>query len=89
MKVLKPGREQKGWSIEATCTGAGNENGGCGALLLVEEADVFKTFTGGNYGGDTPESCATFKCSACGVLTDLSNFPMSKLRALPDNRRGA
>lgn len=82
MKVLRPGRVQKGWATEAKCTGGGNQGGGCGALLLVEETDVFVTVTGGNYGGDTPESCATFKCPSCGVLTDLKNFPSSKLRDL-------
>ncbi len=85
MKVLKPGREQKGWSTEATCTGEGNQGGGCGAVLLVEEADVYKTQSGGGYGGDSPEDFATFKCPSCGVQTDLKNFPSSKLREL--NRR--
>lgn len=40
MKVLRPGRKQKGWSTEAECTGLGNGGGGCGAKLLVEEDDV-------------------------------------------------
>lgn len=87
MKVLKPGRKQKGWPTEAICTGEGNQGGGCGAVLLVEEPDVFKTWTGGNYGGDSPEPCATFKCPNCGVLTDLRNFPSSKLREMPDQKR--
>lgn len=71
MKVLKKGREQKGWSSEQTCTGHGNGNGGCGAKLLVEIGDVFET-----------TSCAmgevdcyvTFRCP-CGVLTDLMGVP--------------
>lgn len=82
MKVLEPGRQQKGWATEAKCTGDGNQGGGCGALLLVEEPDVFRTMTGANYGGDSPEPCATFQCPSCGVLTDLKNFPSSKLRDL-------
>jgi hypothetical protein len=86
MKVLKSGSGQKGWSTKATCTGDGNQGGGCGAKLLVEEPDVFKTMTGGNYGGDSPEPCATFKCPECGVLTDLKNFPHSKLMELPHRR---
>ena len=36
MKVLQPGRPQQGWSTEATCTGKGNGDGGCGARLLVD-----------------------------------------------------
>jgi hypothetical protein len=82
MKVITPGRQQKGWATETTCTGKGNGGGGCGALLLVDEGDLYKTFTGANYGGDTPEPVATFKCAACGVLTDLENFPRDKLREL-------
>lgn len=69
MKVLKPGRKQRGWSIKATCTGSGNDGGGCGAELLVEQGDLFKTTS-------TDMKCetttyVTFKCCECGVLTDL------------------
>lgn len=69
MKVLKPGRKQAGWSVETTCTGTGNGNGGCGAKLLVEQSDLFKT-------SRTDMKCetdyfVTFRCSECGVLTDL------------------
>jgi len=71
MKVLKKGRKQKGWSTEATCTGTGNGNGGCGARLLVEQADLFKTYRNCLHETDT---FITFKCSACGVLTDLKEF---------------
>lgn len=74
MKVLKPGREQKGWATEATCTGMGNGNGGCGAVLLVEESDLFQT-SRLSYGDQFPEYFATFECVACGVLTDLDNYP--------------
>jgi hypothetical protein len=87
MKVLKPGREQKGWATEATCTGYGNDGGGCGALLLVEESDVFKTQSGGGYGGDSPEEFATFRCPECKVLTDLTNFPPAKLREIKRESR--
>jgi hypothetical protein len=66
MKVLKKGRKQKGWSVEKTCTGKGNGLGGCGALLLVEENDLYET----GEGGDGPDYARTFKCSECGVETD-------------------
>lgn len=33
VEVLKKG---SGWSLEETCTGKGNGNGGCGSLLKVE-----------------------------------------------------
>lgn len=68
MRVLKPGRNQRGWSVEATCTGTGNGYGGCGAELLVEEPDLFKTFRNCR---DESDTFITFKCVACGVLTDL------------------
>lgn len=70
MKVLKPGRKQRGWSVETTCTGAGNDRGGCGAKLLVEEGDLFKTTS---HARDETTTYITFKCSECGVLTDLGD----------------
>lgn len=75
MKVLKAGREQKGWATEAECTGSGNGNGGCGAVLLVEEGDLFQT-SRYSYGEESAERFATFSCSACGVLTDI---PLGKV----------
>lgn len=73
MRVLKKGRPQKGWATEAKCTGGGNGNGGCGALLLVEEGDLFET-SSGHYDGST-DYYTTFKCPECGVLTDIKNVP--------------
>lgn len=69
MKVLAKGRIQQGWSIETTCTGAGNGGGGCGAKLLVEQPDIHLTQSH-SYDGSSDEY-ATFECSACGVRTDL------------------
>ncbi len=74
MKVLKKGREQKGWSTEATCTGLGNGGGGCRAELLVEEGDLFQT-SHQSYGDTSPDYYVTFRCSECGVLTDIKNYP--------------
>lgn len=70
MKIIKPGREQKGWSREATCTGRGNGNGGCGATLLVEQADVYKTF---RHCRDETDVFYTFTCACCGVETDFGD----------------
>ena len=69
MKILKPGRPQTGYSIKCTCTGAGNGNGGCGAKLLVEAADLYLTHS---HCRDETDGYVTFKCSACGVLTDIA-----------------
>ena len=68
MRILRPGTGQKGWSTEATCTGAGNGGGGCGARLLVEQHDLFLTYRNAR---DETDTFVTFECGACGVLNDL------------------
>ena len=73
MRVLKKGRPQKGWSVETKCTGEGNGNGGCGALLLVEQIDLYCTASH-HYDG-SKEVFTTFQCSECGIATDLSDVP--------------
>lgn len=72
MEVLKKG---SGWSLEETCTGKGNGNGGCGSLLKVEEGDLFFTRSS-SYDGSS-ESYITFQCPVCRKYTDLdkSNVP--------------
>lgn len=82
MKVIKKGRPQKGWAKQITCTGKGNGRGGCGAVLLIEESDLFRT---GKHSRDESEYYATFKCSECGVLTDVNGYPgdVMKLPAPP------
>lgn len=71
MRILEAGNTQKGWSKRLRCTGEGNCNGGCGALLLVEQADIFMTASH-HYDGSS-DYYQTFKCSSCGVLTDFSD----------------
>ena len=68
MKVLQHGNPN-GWEIEWDCSGAGNGNGGCGALLLVAEDDIFVT-ANTDYAGDT-DYYYTFKCPDCGRMTDI------------------
>jgi hypothetical protein len=85
MKIIKPGREQKGWAREEDRTGHGNDGGGCGARLLVEEADLFVTSRGG-YGDDSPDLFLTFKCAACGVATDVKRPPAGLLDRVRDRR---
>lgn len=70
MKIIRPGREQVGWAKKFSCTGKGNGVGGCNALLLVEQADVFLTHKY-DYGGGH-DTFQTFRCP-CGVLTDFTN----------------
>lgn len=81
MKVLEPGRPQKGWATEVHCTGKGNGNGGCKALLLVEQSDLFKTFS---HARDETTEYVTFICGACGVKTDLDKVPSEIKSKLPN-----
>jgi len=77
MKVLKKGREQKGWTTKATCTGNGNGDGGCGAELLVEQGDLYQTSSSAL--GETTDYI-TFTCAACGVETDLADTDGTRSR---------
>lgn len=71
MKVLKKGRKQNGRAKEYKCTGRGDGGGGCGALLLVEEKDVYQTQS--SCMGET-EYYQTFRCPDCKVQTDVEDF---------------
>jgi hypothetical protein len=80
VKVITPGRPQKGWAKECICTGAGNDGGGCGARVLVEQGDLFQT---GKHSYDgSSEYFVTYECGACGVLNDIKDSPFSG-QALP------
>lgn len=85
MKVLQKGREQKGWATEAVCTGEGNGGSGCGARLLVDQGDLFRT-SSSHYDGST-DRFVTFRCSECGVETDLENVPGGVVQELPTKSR--
>lgn len=65
MKVL---REGKSWILEHDCTGYGNGNKGCGALLGIERIDL-RYFAGGGYIERDP--AVVFRCPCCGQTTDL------------------
>lgn len=66
MEVIKKG---KPWSKKVKCTGAGNGECGCGASLRVEKDDLFHTWRG--YIDYSEDWFITFRCSECGVLTDI------------------
>lgn len=68
MKVIKKGRPQRGWAKRLKCTGEGNNGGGCGAILLVEQVDLYQTSSSSM--GEV-DYFATFCCSECGVETDV------------------
>ncbi len=71
MKVIRPGREQKGWAKELECTGKGNGDGGCGAILLVEQDDLLRT---GSSAMGERDYYVSFICAACGVMTDTKEY---------------
>lgn len=70
MKVIKEGTGQNGWAKELKCTGKGNGAGGCGAVLLVEEGDLFKTSSTAR---DETTDYITFECCSCNVWTDVTD----------------
>ena len=83
MKIIKQGRKQNGWAKEFSCTGSGNGDGGCGATLLVEFHDIYKTY---RHCRDETDTFFTFKCSACGVETDIKDYDGPRDN-IPDKKR--
>jgi len=70
MKVLEPGKVKQKWSLRHRCTGWGNGNDGCEALLELEVEDL--RYRPGCY----DEKCesdpfVSFKCICCGEITNL------------------
>jgi len=80
MRVVKPG-VAKTWSVKATCSGKGSGGGGCGAELVVEETDLFRT-SRGYYDGST-DNFVTFSCPECGILNNISERPPINYGSLP------
>lgn len=74
MRTLTKGnKETQGWSKKLICTGKGNGNDGCHALLLVEFDDLFyDTLKYRRNGDETETFISTFRCHDCGALTDLA-----------------
>lgn len=68
MKILSPGTNKE-WSRECECTGIGNGVGGCGARLLVEADDLYRTSF--LYRDGSVDTCITFCCPQCGTQTDI------------------
>lgn len=72
MRTISKGRYQKGWALEAKCTGMAFGGGGCESKLLVEQADVYMRLS-----GETAGDVWTFTCPECGVQTSLKTIPQS------------
>ena len=84
MKTISKGRKQKGWAKEFRCTGGGNQGGGCNAVLLVEQADLFSTES---HARDETTYYVTFRCQECGTLTDINpnSWPVRPGKLLSKN----
>ncbi len=76
-RVIKKGRPQRGWSKQYKCTGNGNGDGGCGAVLLVSEYDLYRTSSSSM--GETDHH-TTFCCMECAVETDVKEVPYDKVQ---------
>ena len=85
MKTVKNGRKQAGWAEKFRCTGDGNGGGGCGAVLLVSQADLYKTSCQ-SYGDTSPEYFNTFCCPECGVETDVE-VPVDVYSKRPSDKK--
>lgn len=72
MKVLQSGTPGGDWRAQVKCTGYGNGNHGCAALLEVEASDLFHTQRS-DWRGDTTEHFVTIECPECKEWTDLKN----------------
>ncbi len=72
------------WHLEKECTGEGNGGPGCGALLRVEEGDLFHTHRYPHDGSH--ETYTTFKCLQCGVMTDIPDVMPPRFH-LPDKKQ--
>lgn len=70
MKVLEAGKVGEKWTIQHRCTGWGNGDGGCNALLEVEYDDL-RYYGGQEFPWRVSEPAVSFKCPCCGKLTDL------------------
>ena len=77
MKILEPGKDpDKVWVLQHRCTGNGNSNEGCNALLELERSDL-RRFEEQEYPWRIVPEAVLFKCPSCGALTDLhrSDWP--------------
>lgn len=66
MKIIK---ESKKWSKKIRCTSKGNGDDGCGAILLIEARDLYRTYDCDYNGPDSIYN--TFTCPCCKALNDV------------------
>jgi len=79
MEVIRPGREQAGWSKEFECVGS-RGIAGCGALLRVTKEDLFKR-NEHDISGRHVDTIMT--CPCCGAQSVIKG---EKFQTLPDEK---
>lgn len=87
MKIIQPGIANRKWVLRRYCTGWGNTDDGCNALLELEYEDLF--YSGGTFddGQGITYPAVKFICPCCNVTTSLgrNDWPAG-YSALPDCR---
>ena len=79
MKVIKKGKPTEPWSPqELECEGSYNSTG-CGAILLVDEDDLFERIL--PHPNECDERVMSFRCPECGGTTDATNSDTVKRKA--------
>jgi len=78
MKVI-----EEGYVRQFRCSGYGNGDRGCGALLEVDHNDL-RYFGEQEYPWRIAEEAVLFKCPCCGALTDIDKkyWPQDPVRTL-------
>lgn len=70
MKIIEPGKPKEKWILQHRCTGWGDTNEGCNALLELEESDLRYKKGYADEKCDLPDN-VMFKCPCCRVITFL------------------
>lgn len=81
--VVQEGVEDEQWTLRTKCTGNGNGDGGCGAILVVKPMALFRTRS--YFAGRETGSHVTFECPSCRCWTDVRDeIPHRFLVAMPE-----
>lgn len=71
MKIIKKGIKGRKWKMPQTCSGWGNGNDGCEALLEVSKKDLvfYRGVPSESFGERSP--AVSFQCPICKTITDI------------------
>lgn len=84
MMINNPACNLANWSVQILCSGKGNNKIGCGAVLLVEESDLFNSTRVIEH--DHVVMQTSFCCTECKAHTDIDNVPTEIFNRLPSKR---